>query len=171
VAIVKADRGRYVGACLTIARSYIAHGWPARLNPLPSFEKWSDTVRSPVVWLGRSDPAETIATSRGNDPARLARAEVFSTWAAEVGINESGYLSVELADLAEERNEDSSAWLRPALRNALLSVARYHNGESRIDVRRLGSWLRKASSNIAGGYKLIVNQSDAARPRWLFTRR
>jgi hypothetical protein len=171
VAIVKADRGRYVGACLTIARSYIAHGRPARLRPLPSFEGWSDTVRSPLVWLGRSDPAETIATARGDDPARLARAEVFSTWAAELGINESGYLSVELADLAEERHEHSGTWLRPALRNALLSVARYHNGESRIDARRLGIWLRRASNNIAGGYKLIVNQADAARPRWILTRK
>src|SRR5580704_770630 len=42
---VQADRGKYVGACLTIGRAYILAGRPDRPRPLPSFERWSDIVR------------------------------------------------------------------------------------------------------------------------------
>ena len=61
VASVLAERGKYIAACLTIARAYITAGRPGRLPPRASYEGWSDIVRSPLVWLGWSDPVETVA--------------------------------------------------------------------------------------------------------------
>jgi hypothetical protein len=45
------DRGTYIAACLTICRAYIVAGRPRLLPRLASFEGWSDTVRSALVWL------------------------------------------------------------------------------------------------------------------------
>src|SRR5262249_30811664 len=64
VETVRRDRGRYVGAVLTICRAYLAAGKPGCLSPLASFEAWSDLVRSPLVWLGYPDPVETMASAR-----------------------------------------------------------------------------------------------------------
>ena len=54
VDMVRAERGRYVAACLTIVLAYIAAGSPCRLPRLASYRQWSDRVRSPLVWLGRA---------------------------------------------------------------------------------------------------------------------
>jgi putative DNA primase/helicase len=47
--LVLANRGKYIAACLTIARAYITAGHPGKLSPLASFEGWSDTVRSALA--------------------------------------------------------------------------------------------------------------------------
>lgn len=55
VAIVLADRCAYTAACLTICRAYIIAGRPTPARKLASFEGWSDTVRSALIWLGKAD--------------------------------------------------------------------------------------------------------------------
>ena len=58
VATVMRERGRYIAACLTIVRAYVAAGRPGRLPVLASYAAWSDLVRSALVWLGRADPCD-----------------------------------------------------------------------------------------------------------------
>jgi putative DNA primase/helicase len=60
LAMVLADRGRYVAAILTIARAYICAGMPGRPEPVMSFGRWSDMVRGPLTWLGEADPCNTV---------------------------------------------------------------------------------------------------------------
>jgi putative DNA primase/helicase len=67
--MVRRDRGRYVAAALTIVRAYIVAGKPDRLRPLPSYEPWSDLVRSSLVWLGRSDPVATMEETQKDHAA------------------------------------------------------------------------------------------------------
>jgi hypothetical protein len=43
----------------------------------------------------------------------------------------------------------------------------YHRG---LDPTRLGQWLKRSENNIAAGYKLTADRSDAARPRWLLSK-
>jgi hypothetical protein len=164
VAMVLADRGRYIAACLTIARAYIAAGQPERLPRLPSYERWSDLVRSALVWLGRTDPVSTMAAARSHDPIRQARADVFDAWIRDLG--EGGaYQTSELIQKAEEWNPYTSGDQRPALRAALLAVAASRNGPPKIDPRRLGRWLNAAENTIAVGFKLAIDRSDKFRPR------
>jgi hypothetical protein len=59
LAMIAANRGRYIAACLTICRAYRLAGSPDRLPPLASFEGWSNCVRSALCWLGRTDPCDT----------------------------------------------------------------------------------------------------------------
>jgi putative DNA primase/helicase len=68
VAMVMADRGRYIAAALTVVRAYILAGRPNVAARLASFEGWSDIVRSPLIWLGRDDPVKTIDKTRQEDP-------------------------------------------------------------------------------------------------------
>jgi hypothetical protein len=165
--IVLTDRGRYVAACLTIARAYIVAGKPERQPALPSFEAWSNVVRSALVWLGSADPVRTSSYLRAEDPLRQTRTEVFHAWASELGLSDSGYLSSQIADAAEQR-DPYGAWVHPTLREALLMVARARGkGEARIDARRLGLWLHKTTNSIAAGHKLTVDRQDSTRPRWI----
>jgi putative DNA primase/helicase len=62
------DRGLYVAAALTISLAYAVAGFPGELDELASFEDWSNCVRSPLVWLGRADPLDTMEKARGEDP-------------------------------------------------------------------------------------------------------
>jgi putative DNA primase/helicase len=168
VAAVKRDRGAYIAACLTIARAYICAGSPMRVQRLPSYGAWSDLVRSMLVWLGRPDPVQTMNTIRSADPVRQARMSVFTSWVNELGTG-GAYRTSDLIDRACDQDL-IGGWQRPALREALLDVARAKTREPQIDSRRLAFWLRNAKGTIAGGFKLSVDESDRARPRWILGR-
>jgi putative DNA primase/helicase len=170
VATVRADRGRYVAACITIARAYIMAGRPGRLNPLPSYEGWSDTVRSALVWLDLPDPVLSQAALRVDDPVRQETTALFDAWASELGFTPHGFLTAEIIKAADARYPDGD-WQRPRLREALLDVASDRAKEDQsISARRLGKWLRNATNKVRHGLKLTCNATDAARPRWVLIR-
>jgi putative DNA primase/helicase len=168
-AIALSNRGGCIAACLTMARGYIAAGKPGRLPPLPSYEGWSDFVRSPLVWLGYEDPVETMEDIRGADPVRQARADVFGAWRDELTLEE-GYLAADLNDLAVRRYDYDGSLVRPALHAALLAVAEKRGRGSEIDPVRLGIWLKKNENTIVGKLKLMADRADYQRPRWLLKR-
>jgi putative DNA primase/helicase len=168
VSAVLADRGRYVAAILTIARAYIVAEKPDLLPPLPSYQGWSDFVRGPLVWLGCSDPAATIATARAEDPQRQRRAAVFTAWAAELSPAPAMFQTGELIKAAEE-TEHQGELKRPRLCAALLDVAKSRH-DRWLDPTRLGQWLKRSENSIAAAWKLTADRSDAARPRWLLSK-
>src|SRR5262249_49411449 len=87
IAAVMRDRGAYIAAALTICRAYIVAGRPNLATPkLASFEDWSDTVRSALIWLGEADPVKSMATSRVDDPKRVGLGELLAAWGAAIGI-------------------------------------------------------------------------------------
>ena len=51
IAMVLADRGKYIATCLTIGRAYVVAGKPDRKPQRPSYAGWSDLVRSALCWL------------------------------------------------------------------------------------------------------------------------
>lgn len=61
------DRGRYVAACLTIARAYLADRSPGALS-YGSFERWSLLVRSALIWLVGDDVIATTREAVADDP-------------------------------------------------------------------------------------------------------
>jgi hypothetical protein len=167
VAMVLADRGKYIAAILTIARAYIVAGSPGRLPQRASYEGWSDTVRSALVWLGWRDPVDSLSDVQAADPIRQQRAAVFSAWIEELTPN-ADYQTRELIKQAEQYNFSERA--RPALFDALFAVAAPHSGQPQIDPKRLGKWLSGNVNTIARGHKLVVDRRDAARPRWKITK-
>lgn len=165
LAAVHRDRGSYIAACLTIALAYIAAGKPNRLPPLPSYEGWSDVVRSPLVWLGFADPVETITTARAADPIRQARARIFEAWHGELG--QEAHTAPEIIELAEGRYSYDGSLARPSLHAALIEVAQKLGASgSQLCALRLGRWLTKNENTIAGGLKLTINRTDQRRVRY-----
>jgi putative DNA primase/helicase len=167
VKTVLADRGMFVAACLTIGRAYVCAGYPDKCRALPSFERWSDLVRSAIVWLGMADPCSSMDLSRAEDPIRAARAAVFTAWAEQLGLNPNGLMTAEL--ISEAEAIDEHGFLHPNFRDACLSVAAERSGTT-ISTRRLGKWLASTEKTRVGDLKLTVNRQDAYRPRWVLGR-
>ena len=163
VAMVLADRGKYVGACLTIARAYVIAGRPGRTSRRASYEGWSDTVRSALVWLNWRDPVETVANAQAEDPIRQQRAAVFAAWSQELVMG-IGYPTSEIIKLAEEYGGDKRT--HPALWDSLFAIAAPRSGYQQIDPKQLGKWLSRNIDTIASGQRLTVDRADKARPRW-----
>lgn len=160
LAMIAADRGKYIAACLTIARAHIAAGRPSNLTPLPSYEGWSTAVRDPLVWLGCADPVATMQELRNEDPKAAERHAVFSAWKSGIGVEHDGNRR-----RATTKEVVQQAAVSPELHAALLTVSERRFG-SDIDPTKLGKWLCREEKNIAAGCKLMVDRTDASRPKW-----
>jgi putative DNA primase/helicase len=163
VAEVLRERGKYVHAVLTIARAQVIGG--ARLPRLANFERWSDLVRSALVWLGWPDPAASVARVRAEDPVRSALLAVITAWSRDLHVN-TGYRTSEIIRAASDFHPNTSGRIRPDLWDALLAVA--PGRLDQIDPAKLGLWLNKNVNRVVGNRKLVVDrESDKVRPKWL----
>ena len=149
---VLTDRGLYVAACLTIVRAYLEAGSPGRLPQLASFGPWSDLVRSPLVWLGCADAAQSIQESRRSDPILETLQQVMDAWRAQFEDNPQTARAVAavFADGFDPTSEAGEKLL--ALRAALAPIAAERG---QIDATKLGYWLRKSKGRIVGGWKIV----------------
>jgi hypothetical protein len=111
-----------------------------------------------------ADPVETIASLRNIDPIRQARAAVFMAWAAELKL-ETWYRTGELAEAAEEWLSDQGRRRYPELWEALFAIAPAEKAQ-KIEPRKLGRWLVRNTKNIAAGYCLCADASDASRLKY-----
>lgn len=147
VATVLADRGAYIAAVLTIVRSYMITGCPNRCAPLASFEDWSQLIRSSLVWLGRTDPVETMETARADDPTRTNLRAIVSAWLV---VNETNkpMTTGDLKDIA------CSTLDKDMMLNKAISVVATAPGRSEIDPKRLGNWLSRNKGRIIDGLKI-----------------
>ena len=155
VTTVLADRGAYVAACLTICRAYVAAGRPGKLTRLASFEAWSDTVRSALVWLGKADPVELIDTSHAEDPERLSLAALHREWAAVFGTGSARAVTLkEVIEACEKRTivrhgtPPEFAFDHPDLRSAVHGALR---STRQLDAAALGYWMRARKNRIVDG--------------------
>jgi hypothetical protein len=167
IARVSADRGKYVAACLTVVRAYITAGQPDKADRLASFEGWSDTVRSALMWLGCDDPVSTMESARANDPDLERLINLLSAWndAFGTGISCSRTVSevlsaIEEHDTKSAGNGDVSEGYEKSfrfseLRDAILAVG--YRG--RVDPRTVGNYFRRNKDRIVGGFKL-KNRAD-----------
>ena len=170
VAEVLADRGPHVAAVLTIARAYRVAGMPGKLPPRLSFGEWSRQrpVRPGVAGWPDPDRVDQGGARRRPDPRRKLHA-VIAAWAAELMVD-IGYYTSELVSLAGEYLSGSNDRVRPALWEALFTVA--GNKAGQLDAARLGLWLQAHLDRVIAGHKLLVDrETNKARPRWLLAPR
>ena len=76
VGVATQKRAEIVVAALTIVRAYLSAGAPGKAPPMGSFEDWSDTVRSALMWLGMGDCRGDVAAMRADDPEKAELAEI-----------------------------------------------------------------------------------------------
>jgi len=161
------DRGRYIAAALTIGRAYVLAGYPDQLPSLPSFERWSDLVRSALAWLGCGDACASMDMARAEDPIREEREAVFVSWPIlpdEDGNPKSEFYTVaRLTELAEETL--GMKFVRADFRAACLEIA--SDKEGQISSKRLGRWLARNRNLRIGNLKLIAKMpGNGAKAAW-----
>jgi hypothetical protein len=163
IATILENRGKYIAACLTIVRAYILAGRPDRAPKLASFEGWSDTVRSALIWLGEDDPVTSMETSYDEDPERVELADMITTWANEFKVGFSNRKTIaEVIEVAEETSQQTYGGSvqpdHPELLSILQQVTKTKRG-LQLNSLALGYWLRKNKGKIADG-KRFARQSS-----------
>ncbi|BBB98997.1 hypothetical protein [Bradyrhizobium elkanii] len=146
------NRGTYIAAALTICRAYIAAGMPNKLPPLNSFNEWSDTVRSALVWLGEADPVKSQDKSSAEDPEKIELLTMLAEWKSVFGVGDK--FGVTLKEVIERCNRIKSfdtitkltQYEHIGLRNAVMAVL----PRNQLDVHALGVWMRGRRHRIIG---------------------
>jgi putative DNA primase/helicase len=172
VAMVEADRGRYVSACLIIVRAYIVAGRPKLLQPLASFNQWSDLVRSALAWLGCADPVLSMEAARDNDPELSELREVMAAWKQAFGAVPT--TCRQAIDAALERavppDEDGDVpqygQIKPRHPELHDALARIAPGRTGIDPIRLGRWLLKHDGRMIGTDRFKKDGTTDGAARW-----
>jgi putative DNA primase/helicase len=172
---VLADRGKYIAAALTICRAYFVVGRPGRAPRLASFEGWSDTVRSALIWLGKADAVDSMENARAEDPERIELVEMIQAWERVIGrssSNRSKLANVILIGTAMVKEDGSliGQWepKHPDLYAALEAVAFKSTGKrgQKPDPRMLGNWLRQFKGRIVDGKCFAMNPDPKNGSVW-----
>ena len=160
IAMVEADRGKYVGAANTVLRAFLCAGAGRQAKPLNNYEIWSGYQRDALLWLGRVDPCETQETNRKKDMGHIEQQLVVENWWTEFGCKPMTTRHV--VAIAQEREpapprpaDAEPNWqpprmprLRPGLYAALMNVAE-RGGQ--LDARVLSIWLGAHEGDIVDG--------------------
>lgn len=158
---VEQERPRLLAALLTFLRAYaIADDKPA-LKPWRGtmFTEWNDAVRGPLVWAGYPDPLDALDATREEDPARVALANLLSTWHAEFGGHPQTVRDV------IGRAIDRAAAGDFELRDAIAEVAGDRSGE--LSAIRMGKYLKTHAERIVSGMEFRRGNLYAGSVRWL----
>ncbi|APT57793.1 hypothetical protein RGI145_12395 [Roseomonas gilardii] len=176
IALIRADRGRYVAAALTILRAYFVAGRPPKNKPLGSFVEWSRMVRDALCWLGEADPVETVEEVRAADPRLERLVAVLEQWSGVIGTAEVSTENV-IQHATSQQTATDPEWIKtrregsppkmefrhPEFRAALLRVG----GErGAIDSEKLGKWLRSNKGRVANGFRIDNVAPPKKQARW-----
>jgi putative DNA primase/helicase len=114
VATVLENRGAYVAAALTICRAYIVAGRPNPARRLASFEGWSDTVRSALIWLKKEDPVKSMEDTRAEDPEVSELGDLLSSWSTTIGIGDQYRITLKnvIATIGEMKSDGKEGYPR-----------------------------------------------------------
>jgi putative DNA primase/helicase len=139
-------------------KAYLVAGCPCQVN-LGSFEDWSKLIRSTLIWLGETDPVETMERLRESDPVLDEKRVVMDAWKDLYADRK-----IEVADIMKHLGEEESLadpQKRENLRTALLAIAGVR-GE--VDGKRLGFWLRANKDAMLDGtaFRLVGKRQGFA---------
>lgn len=168
---VLADRGAYVAAALTVIRAYKVAGSPTVCGPLGSYEDWSAMVRAPLIWLGHSDPTDSMETAREEDPELSAIRELFEHWRERL-ILSSGYTTNTIVRTACDREASNhftgpGDFKHPEFRDLLLRQA---GDGGAVNTRRLGKWLSRIKGRVVDGYRIEMREDGSHGNRFSLCR-
>ena len=159
---VLANRGQYIAAALTICRAYIVAGRPNRAPRLASFEGWSDTVRSALLWLGKEDPVKSMETARAEDPERVELSDMLEAWCTVIGIGPGSRMKLATVlskglDMTRDHAGDELEPTYPEFHAALEAVALRSTGRrgQKPDAKMLGLWLRRFKGRVVNGTRFV----------------
>ena len=145
-------------AALIIVRAWIAAREKPKMVKLGSFERWSELVREPLIWLGEADPVLVMDDVRSADPQLQNLRVMMEAWRKAKITTEMSCQG--LAEVAQSREPVTHGLVNPHLQAAGLAVARGKSGE--IDPARLGYWFRRNKDR-------VLSFDDGAQRRFVKT--
>jgi hypothetical protein len=157
-----AHRPELVAAGLTVMRAFIASGQrPADvIKPMGRFERWSDMVRAPLVWLGCADPCESIKSLEQEDPERALHVQLMHAWREQ--FEDRPQTAREAIDDATRQGLVGGG--PSVLEGALREIAQDRSGS--INVRRLGKWMQSHAGRRADGMLIVKDGEKDHVARW-----
>jgi hypothetical protein len=164
--MILADRGKYIAACLTICRAYIAAGRPNKLPQPASYGEWSDTVRSALVWLGEADAVKSQDMSHAEDPEVAALLTMLNEWKDKVGLGQgSGKQLRDIVNLCDANKATPSGkeYINKGLREAVLGVMPVQH-HLKPDAAALGYWLRSRKDRRIGKLRFCTKPATGHTP-------
>lgn len=155
-------RPELVAAGLTVMRAFIASGKSAAdvTKPMGRFERWSDMVRAPLVWLGCADPCDSMKLLEEEDPERGTHLQIMSAWWIEFQ-DKPQTAREAIADATRSSLAGSAS---SPLEIALREVAQDRAGA--LNSRRLAKWMQARSGRRAGGMLIIKDGEKDHVARW-----
>ncbi|MEO8631062.1 MAG: hypothetical protein ABI612_23635, partial [Betaproteobacteria bacterium] len=151
------DRNRYVSAVLTIIMAYIAAGMPkATCRAVAGYGAWSDLCRQPLLWLGLSDPAESLFEAVATDPELEILTRLLGAWEAAFG---SAPARVREAVGVANGPFDHSSELREVIEDIA-----GERGE--INRRKLGWWIRRHEGRRVNGRRFVRASGRRSAEAW-----
>jgi phage gp37-like protein len=173
VEMVLAGRGKYIAAVLTICRAYFVAGRPDKAPRLASFEGWSDTVRSALIWLGKADPVKSMDSAKAEDPESIELGNMLEGWAAAIGIGSGSRLksaTVILKGLDKTRaiDGDNLEPTYPEFHDALMAMAFKTTGKrgQLPDPAMLGNYLRRFKGRVIDGKRFMSLSKEKGGSEW-----
>lgn len=158
--VVRADRGRFVMAALTIVKAWRASGERLELEPFAGFEEWSNFCRAPLVWLGLPDPIANVHAAVEEDGDRALLGRLLDVIEKAVGRG-----PVRVRDLVEWASRVGSAEAAD-IRELLEEIAPAANG---INRKSLGRWIQRHVGQVINGKRLMVVPRNANTVAWQVT--
>lgn len=166
-------RAEFLSYALTVVKAFITAGRPSMgLRPMGSFEAWSDTIRSAIVWSGAADPCETISHARAADLQDHAVRMMVECWpvADDVAVTAAALIEwaeveISLTDPTKRAMFDRERPIREQWRNALLEWLPAKKGDLPT-ARDLGYALRAVKGSVIGDYRIEAGEPMKSGLPW-----
>ena len=158
LAEIRAGRGRYVSAALTIMCAWIADGRPlSRCKSFAGFADWSDLCRQPLLWLGQQDPTASMFKAMAEDPDRETLGRLLFAWYGVFGRSPA---------MVREAVKQSSVYSseNAELREVLHDIA---DERGEVNRRKLGWWIRRHEGRIVDGRRFGRSGNNRSAEMWM----
>jgi hypothetical protein len=154
VEAMRADRGRYVAAALTIVQAWREAGRPRTDVPdIATFGAWSDAVRQPLLWLGEADPALSLIEQVRSDPDAELLGRLMAAWHQSFGSR-----AMTLRKVLEQAERDNGT-----LQDVIMELP--CSERDRVNRSKFGWFLKRNAERIVNGFSLRKEDSSE-RTAW-----
>ena len=151
VAEPRKHRARAVECVLNIIGAFRAAGEPmANVPAIGTYEEWSRYCRHSLIWMGLTDPAQSLINQVSHDPERQSLAEFLEVWRKFFG--SESVTTRKLIAQAEQHHE-----LMEALEELPVIDGRY------VNRGKLGWFISKNQGRRAKGLRIEPGDSSERR--------
>lgn len=166
-------RAELVAAALTIMRAFVVSGERVEefCTPWDRFKRWSNMVRTPLIWLGMADPCDSLRLLEKEDPKRATLLRLLNHWHSRYGGNypngNPGPQKKKASEVITEFLDSAAAnpgAVDPDYRELIYQIAGDRGGTLRS--MKLAAYLRAHVGRIIDGKKIEKGEEENGTTLW-----